>query len=372
MEEINHHDRAHALLSASSAHRWLLCPPSAMAAELYEDTETDYTREGTLAHETADAIMRSAPIPEGADAEMVRHAEGYRDYINSLLESDRAVALVEQRVDFSPWVPGGFGTADCILIQGDTMDIVDYKYGQGIAVPAQDNPQMQLYALGAVNDYGFAYDIKRVRMHIYQPRMDNISTAEIETPALLEWAESYVKPRAALAAKGEGNYDAGTQCTFCPHAGQCRELTRLCRAYIEEHGARHAVPVLAPFEVAEILAMEPLVTLWLKRVKAQALDTLLNGGEIPGYKAVAGRGTRAWDDELAVAQAMEAAGFAREDYTETVLLSPAKLEKAIGKKRTSELLAAHIEKHTGAPTIAPVTDKRPAYDRLAEAREDFK
>lgn len=369
---IDHKHRAHALLSASSAARWLACPPSAIAAELYPATDTDYTREGTLAHETAEAIMRGDPIPQGADAEMIRHAEGYRDYINSLLETDNAVALVEQRVDFSPWVQDGFGTADCILIQGDTMDVIDYKYGQGVAVAAQGNPQMQLYALGAVNDYGFAYDVSLVRMHVYQPRKDNISVAEIDVKSLLEWADTYVKPRAADAYKGEGNYCAGAHCTFCPHAGQCRELTRLCTAYVEDHnGLRHPVDVLAPHEIAEVLAMEPIVSLWLRKVKAQALTTMLDGGGIPGYKVVAGRGSRGWDDDIAVANALEAAGYGPGEYTETVLLSPAKLEKSIGKKAVAEKLRGHILKTTGAPTIAPETDKRPAYDREAEALKDF-
>lgn len=372
MAEINHNDRAHALLSASSAQRWLACTPSAVASEAYPSQETEYTREGTLAHETAEAILRGEPIPKGADAEMIRYADEYRDYINGLVTTDHAVMLSEQRVDFSTWVPDGFGTCDCILIQDDTLTIVDYKYGVGVPVSAVHNPQMRLYALGAMSEYGFAYEIKTIETHIFQPRIGNISTDTINATALLEWADDVLAPRAKLAAVGAGTYQAGAHCQFCPHAGRCRALADKCQTFVETHQVRVAVPVLAPFEVANVLAMEPLVTLWLKRVKAQALDTLLNGGDIPGYKAVAGRGTRAWDDELAVAQAMEAAGFAREDYTETVLLSPAKLEKAIGKKRTSELLAAHIEKHTGAPTIAPVTDKRPAYDRLAEAREDFK
>ena len=377
---IDHSTRDHALLSASSAHRWLACPPSAVAAEAYPAQDTDFTREGTLAHEVAEVVARDAnpaqiynPVTEGITQEMVECAEGYRDYIQELTKSDDAVVLLEQRVDFSPWVPDGFGTCDCIIIQGETLTIIDYKYGQGVPVSAVDNPQMKLYALGALNDYGIAYDVARVEMHIYQPRLNNVSDCSLMVEDLLEWAENTVKPVAAKAAKGEGDYAAGEHCRFCPHAGRCRELTRICTEYVETHSLRVALPVLAPHEVAEVLRMEPLVSLWIKRVKDQALTTLLEGGEIPGYKVVEGKlGNRKWKDELEVAEALKAAGYTQEDYTETKLLSPAAMDKAIGKKKVAELLTDHIDRSPGAPTVVPETDKRPVYDRVAEAIKDFK
>lgn len=374
MKELNDHSsRAHALLSASSAARWLACPPSAVAAEAYENEGTDYTREGTIAHEVAEAIASRSVIlgwaPE-VDQEMVECAKGYRDYIQEQTKSDSATVLLEQRVDFSPWVPEGFGTADCIIIQGTTMDVIDYKYGKGVAVSAQDNPQMKLYGLGALNDYGFAYDVETIRLHIYQPRMNNISVDELNVSDLLAWAEKTVKPTAEKAAKGKGNYNPGEHCRFCPHAGRCRSLTKRCTEYVETHGMRASVPVLAPWEVAEVLQMEPLVSLWLKRVKDQALATLLEGGDVPGYKVVAGRGTRAWKDEMEVAATL-ASIYSREEYTKTELLSVAAMEKAIGKKKVAELLEGLIEMKTGAPTVAPESDKRPKYDRLAEAQSDF-
>ena len=377
----DHSSRAHALLSASSAHRWLACPPSAVAAEAYENEGTDYTREGTLAHEVAEIIARrrvpqlypdidTYELPEEHTQEMIDCAEGYADYIQEQTKSDSATILLEQRVDFSPWVPEGFGTADCIIIQGDTMDVIDYKYGKGVAVSAVDNPQMKLYGLGALNDYGFAYDIQKVRLHIYQPRMNNVSVDELTAFELFAWAESTVKPTAAKAAQGKGKYNPGEHCRFCPHAGRCRTLTKTCKEYVETHGMKASVEVLAPWEVAEVLRMEPLVSLWLKRVKEQALTTLLNGGEVPGYKAVAGRGTRAWKDELEVAATLSSV-YSQEEYTKTELLSPAAMEKAIGKKKVAELLEGLIETRTGSPTVAPETDKRPVYDRLAEAQNDF-
>lgn len=378
MAELNDHgSRAHALLSASSAHRWLNCPPSAVAAEAYPNQDTEYTREGTLAHEVAEAMasgrvgLQWVNSRDDITKEMLECAQGYADYIQEQIKSDTAVVLLEQRVDFSPWVPEGFGTADCIILQGDTMDVIDYKYGQGVAVSAKCNFQEMLYGLGALNDYGIAYDVKHVRLHIYQPRLNNISVFALTTEALLTWGEQEVKPGAKLAYNGEGDYCAGEWCKFCPHAGRCRELTKTCTEYVQTHQLRVAVPVLAPHEVADVLRMEPLVTLWLKRVREQALTTLLDGGEVPGYKVVEGRGSRAWTDELQVAQTLQAAGYSREDITETTLLSVAKMEKAIGKKKAAELLANQIEKRAGAPTIALETDKRPAYDRRAEAVKDF-
>ena len=374
MNNLNDHkSRAHALLSASSAHRWLACPPSAVAAEAYPAQDTEFTREGTLAHEVAEYIARVSP-DDAAEAVMVQGwkisnemldcAEGYRDYIQELTKSDDAVVLLEQRVDFSPWVPDGFGTCDCIILQGDSMTVIDYKYGVGVPVSVEDNPQMKLYALGALNDFGIAYDVAKVEMHIYQPRINNISAYTLTVDELMDWAEKVVKPTAAKAIKGKGDYSAGAHCKFCPHAGRCRELTKTCTEYVETHSLRVAVPVLAPHEIAEVLAMEPLITLWLKKVKAQALTTLLDGGEVPGWKVVEGKlGNRKWTDELKVAETLKAAGYEPESYTVLQLLSPAGLDKTIGKKRVVELLDGLIDRSPGAPTVVPASDKRPTYNR---------
>lgn len=376
----DHSVRTHALLSASSAHRWLACPASAVAAEAYPNEQTEFTREGTLAHEVAEVVAREQLRPEtGRDGfapevtqEMLDCAAGYRDYIQEQIKSDSAVVLLEQRVDFSPWVPEGFGTCDCIILQDDTMTVIDYKYGQGVPVNAEGNPQLRLYALGALNDYGIAVDVQKVEMHIYQPRINNVSADTITAVELLEWAEKTVRPIAQKAAKGKGGFCAGPHCRFCPHAGRCRELTKTCTEFVETHDLRVAVPVLAPHEVADVLRMLPLISLWAKRVNAQAMDTLLGGGAIPGYKVVEGKqGNRQWLDELKVAEALQAAGYKPEDITETKLLSPAAMDKAIGKKRAAELLDALIYRTSGVPTIVPETDKRPAYDPLAEAKKDF-
>ena len=369
-ETIDHSSRAHALLSASSAHRWLNCPPSAVAAEAYPQQDTEFTREGTTAHEVAEHVARGGNpnleelrdwMPD-VNQEMIECAKGYADYIQEQIQEPDALVMLEQRVDFSPWVPDGYGTGDCIIIQGDTMDVIDYKYGKGVAVSAVDNPQEMCYGLGALNEYGFAYEIERVRLHIYQPRINNVSVHEMTVAELLAWGES-IKPVAEQAAKGKGKYSAGAWCKFCPHAGRCRTLTKVCSEYVETHGLKVRVPVLAAHEVAEVLAMEPLVTLWLKRVKDQALSTMLSGEQIPGYKVVEGKpGNRKWFDELQVLAVLEEAGYSREDVTETKLLSPAGMDKALGKKKAAELLEGMVTRSAGAPVIAPESDKRPTYN----------
>ena len=367
----DHKSRAHALLSASSAHRWLKCPSSAIAAEGYKNEGTEFTKEGTLAHEIAEAVAQARlanqlTFPNWGDKfdkEMVDCAEAYADYIQEQIRDENRLVLLEQRVDFHEWVPDGFGTADCIIIQGDVMDVIDYKYGKGVAVSAEDNPQEKLYGLGALYDYGFLADVQTVRLHIFQPRINNVSVYELSADKLLDWGDKVVKPAAERAARGgDGRYNAGDWCKFCPHAGRCRELTRLCTETVKSHNITAKLPVLAPFEVAEILELEPIINLWLKRVHDQALSTMLAGESVPGYKVVAGRGSRGWTDDLDVAKILEDSGYSREDFTETKLLSVAQMEKAIGKKKVAELLSGQILSRTGAPTIATEKDRRPAYN----------
>ena len=377
---INHKDRDHALLSASSSSRWLACPPSAVANEAYPNQDTAFTQEGTTAHEVAEVVARARmegitefDYPKGATPEMIGCAVEYADYIEEQKKSNDATVLLEQRVDFSAWVPEGFGTCDCLIIQDDTLTVIDYKYGQGVAVSATNNSQLRLYALGAMHDYGEVLGITKVEMHIFQPRLNNISTDSITVDELMEWAEKTVKPTAEKAIKGKGKYCPGEHCRFCQHAGKCRALTKTCTEYLDIHGAKVGLPVLAPYEVADVLRMEPLISLWLKKVKEQALTTLMNGEELPGYKLVEGKlGNRKWTNEREVFDLLIREGCEEEVITETRLLSPSQMDKAIGKKKVAELLDGLIERAPGSPTIAPIHDKRPAYNRLAEAQNDFK
>lgn len=374
----NHSGRAHALLSASSSSRWLKCPPSALAASLYPSQDTVYTREGTLAHEVAEATARryidDAPVPSVFDSpdvtsEMLACAIDYAGYIQEQIKNPDAVVLLEQRLDFSPWVPDGFGTGDCLILQGRHLDVIDYKYGQGVEVSAEGNSQMRLYGLGAVHDFGKIYDIQWVTLHIFQPRKDNISAETLSVEELLAWGEE-IRPVALQASKGEGNHAPGTHCRFCPHAGACPALASSCGGWFANYAERD-VPSLSALDVADILAQESVITAWLKAVKDRALASLLDGAEIPGFKVVAGRASRGWADDLEVTGLLERAGYSRADFTKTEVLSPAALERAIGKKKVADLLSGQILSYPGAPTVAPVSDKRPVFDRLAEAKKDF-
>jgi hypothetical protein len=379
MAELNNHaERAHALLSASSSSRWLKCPPSALAASMYPSQDTVYTREGTLAHEVAEAVVRAylngspgAPFfsdPE-VTPEMIECAVAYSDYIQEQIQSPDAVVLLEQRLDFSTWVPDGFGTGDCLILQGHRLDVIDYKYGQGVAVSAEGNSQMRLYGLGALHDFGLLYDVTEVHLHIFQPRKDNISVEHLSIDGLLAWGD-VVRPVAEQASTGGGAHCAGAHCRFCPHAGACPALASSCLAWFERFG-HLGVDSLSALDVAEILAQAPMINAWLKSVEDRALSALMDGAEIPGYKVVSGRTLRRWADELEVVDVLTKAGYTREEITKTEVLSPAALERVLGKKRAAELVAGHVLSIPGAPTLAPVSDKRPVYDRLAEAKKDF-
>lgn len=309
---------------------------------------------------------------KGIDREMIDAAEAYAALIQEKITSPNALVFLEQRVDFSRWVPGGFGTCDCLIIQDRRLTVIDFKYGEGVPVAAVDNPQIGLYALGALDLFDGIYEIEEVEKCIFQPRIDNISEDLVTTTELLAWGDS-IKPVAEQAARGEGEYTPGEHCRFCAHAGRCRALAQLCTKPVKNlYGQMVAVESLAPHELSELLALEPQVTLFYKQAKAHAMRTMLAGGEIPGYKVVTGKlGNRKWLNEVTACKDLEAAGYSRADITETHLLSPAQLEKALGKKNVAEFLEQHTHRAPGSPTIAKDSDYRPAYNRLAEAIKDF-
>lgn len=370
MNELKDHaSRAHALLSASSAHRWLRCPMSALAEQTEPPKDTDYTREGTLAHEVAEWVAsgRSASenLPKGQDdgvtAEMLDCAREYADYLHEHTTPD-TVILLEQKLDFSEWVPQGFGTADCILIDGETMTVIDYKYGTGVAVSAENNDQMRCYALGAIHDYGCLYDVTKVVMAIFQPRIGNVSEWEQTVEELTAWASDTLKPAAEKAFSGCGEYVAGSHCKFCAHAGRCRELAKACTEIVEHDGKPVEVENLAPWEMDALLRKLPMIELWIKRIQETALAKLMAGEEIPGQKLVEGRSLRKWDDAEAVQEALRAAGLGEGEYmTAPELMSPSQLEKSLGKKKAAEIVGCHVTKDPGKIGIAPAEDKRPEY-----------
>lgn len=385
---------AHALLSPSSAARWLTCTPSAVLESKCEDVTTDAAREGTEAHMLAELkVQRLAGMlsaeeykkewklfnenSEYYDGEMEEATELYADIIAEKLNEARerskdALAFAEQEVDLSRVVPGGFGTVDTTIIADGLMEIVDFKYGKGVKVDAEGNPQLRLYGLGMYLDQSIFYKIERVCMTIVQPRLGNISSEEMSVADLMEWGAKIVAPKAELAAKGEGEFVPGeAQCRFC-------KAKTLCRARAEENlkTAREDFalpPELSTDEVAELLPKLDELQAWAKDLQEWAQDQAVNHGvTFKGYKVVAGRSNRKYTDEGAVAEKLLASGYEHDDIFEEKLLRITQMEKLLGKKKTAELIGDLIEKPAGKPTLVPESDKRPAINSAEAAAKDFK
>lgn len=369
--------KAHATLSASSSERWLNCPPSARLCENYEDRGSDYAAEGTDAHTLCEFRLKQAlgmlaedPIGNLSwyNTEMEECAQGYAAYVVELLETAKQtcpdpVVMIEQRVDFSRWVQDGFGTADCIVIADGVMSICDYKHGKGVEVSAVGNPQMRLYALGALEIFDGIYDIDQVCMTIFQPRKGNVSTDVIDKEALLEWANGDLAEKAKLAYEGRGDFHCGEWCRFCKAKAECRERAA---ANLELARYEFEAPVLLEnHEIADILGKIDALTAWANDVKEYALQQAINGKEWPGWKLVEGRSNRKYTSEAVVAATVERAGF---DPYEKKILGVTAMQKLLGKSRFEELLAPYIEKPQGKPTLVPDSDKRPA---MNTAKNDF-
>ena len=367
----------HAVLSASSSERWLNCPPSARLCENYEDKGSDYAAEGTDAHTLCEFRLKQAlgmpaedPIENLSwyNEEMEDCAAGYTAYVMELLTvasqtCPDPVVLIEQRVDFTRWVPDGFGTADCILIADGVLNIVDYKHGKGVEVSAVANPQMMLYALGALEIFDGIYDIDEVCMTIFQPRKSNISMYGMAKKALLEWAQSELAGKAELAFAGQGDFQCGEWCRFCKAKAECGE-----RAAANLELARYEFQppaLLEDDEIADILGKVEALVAWAADVKEYALQQAVSGKEWSGWKLVEGRSNRKYTNDAIVAATVERAGF---DPYERKLLGITAMQKVLGKTRFEELLAPYIEKPQGKPTLVPESDRRPA---MNTAKNDF-
>ena len=369
--------KGHAILSASSSDRWLHCPPSARLCESYDDKGSDYAAEGTDAHALCEYKLRRALGMDAADPtenltwfneEMSDCANGYAAYVLEQVETAKQtcadpVVLIEQRVDFSRWVESGFGTADCIIIADGTLQVIDYKHGLGVLVSAEENPQMQCYALGALELFDGIYDIDTVRMTIYQPRRDNVSTYELSKDELYRWANEVLKPTADLAFAGNGNFLCGEWCGFCKAKHDCR-----ARADANMELARYDFklpPLLTDEEVEEILTHVDDLVAWASDIKDYALQQAISGKEWHGYKLVEGRSNRKYTNDALVSAAVERIGI---DPYERKLLGVTAMQKLLGKSRFDEILTAYIEKPQGKPTLVPESDKRPA---MNTAKTDF-
>lgn len=368
----------HAVLSASSANRWLHCPPSVRLSEGYMDKASVFAMEGTSAHELCEYKLRSALGMEAENptenldfynTEMEECAEGYATYILELVEKAKEtcsdpVIMVEQRVDFSRYVPEGFGTADCIIIADDILNIVDYKHGKGVEVSAEDNPQMKLYALGALELFDCLYDISKVQMTIFQPRLSNISVFVMDKADLLNWANDELTAKAELAFEGKGELCCGEWCKFCKAKSNCKERARVNMEMAQYEFRKSSL--LTDKEVVEILSRIDELTSWASDVKNFALEQTVRGKQWPGWKVVEGRSNRKYTDEGAVAQVVKNAGY--NPYDEKIM-GITNMTKMLGKEKFNELLGDFVERPQGKPTLVPEDDNRP---EMNTAKEDFK
>ncbi|GAB6172940.1 DUF2800 domain-containing protein [Paradesulfitobacterium aromaticivorans] len=372
-------EKRHALLSASGAHRWMNCTPSAQLERKFQDSSGVAAAEGTAAHALAEHKLRKAlkmrskkPVSQYDSDEMDGYTEGYVEFVTEQIAQVKKICgdpqvLIEQRLDFSKYVPDGFGTGDCVIIADGGLHIIDFKYGQGILVSAEDNPQMKLYALGALELFDGIYDINTVSMTIYQPRRDNVSTYIVFKESLYQWAEEVLKPTAALAFDGNGQYKPGEWCQFCRAAVKCR-----ARAEEKLNLARFEFtlpPLLTDEDIEEILSKLDDLTSWANDIKSYVLEAAVNHGKHwNGFKLVEGRSNRKYRDEEAIAEVARAAGY-RDIYRQT-LITLTEMEKLMGKTQFNEILGDLIEKPPGKPALVPITDKRPEIN--TSAKHDFK
>lgn len=377
----------HALLSASSAHKWLNCTPSARLEEQFPETTSKYAEEGRLAHAIAELKLRKQWIePMGPrkfntalkqlqsnelyDPEILTHTDTYIDYISKVAHSfnSKPYIAAERKLDYSSVAPEGFGTGDCIIIGGNALHVIDFKYGKGVPVEAEHNPQMMLYAIGAINAYEMLYDTQTVKMAIVQPRLDSISEWEISTAELMQWGES-IKKIAQKAFNGEGEYIPGDHCRFCRAKATCRG--RVQEFMTLEEFKQMKPPIISNEEVGEILRRGKTLEDWLISLQEYALNECLNGNEIAGWKAVEGRSNRQFTDVDEAFKVVKGAGYNEALLYERKPITLTAVEKLLGKPAFNDLLNDYIEKPPGKPTLAQENDKRQPITR-SSAIEDFK
>jgi hypothetical protein len=384
-----HKDRAHALLSASGAHRWMNCTPSAVLESEFPDTTSEAAKEGTLAHEMAEAKLqhlfntqnyRKATLTrtlnkikknELYQPEMDGYTDDYVAYIRkAAMEFEKTPYIaIEKRLDLTAYIPDGFGTADCVMIGERTLHIIDLKYGKGVPVSAEDNPQLLIYALGALEAYKMLFAIDTVKISIVQPRIDNTNSSAYSVTLLRDWGED-VKELANIAIKGEGDYVPGDWCRFCRARQQCRARADKNIELAFDVGKKP--PLITNDEVGEYLRKGEDVAKWLTELQDYALAECLAGREVDGYKAVEGRGSRAWLDMDAAFEAIIEEGTDEAMLYERKPLTLAQVEKLMGKAHFADVAGEYVVKSPGKPTLVPSTDKRQAITNKISANEAFK
>lgn len=378
---------AHALLGPSSASRWMSCPPSVKLCEQFEEVESEYAKEGSLAHEIAElkvrklidpgltsrkftAAMKKLKEKELYQEEMQGYTDEYVEFIQEQMYSYPTTPhiAVEQKVDFSEYVPDGFGTADCILIANDTLHIIDFKYGKGVPVSVENNKQLLLYALGAYLAYEMIFPIAHIKMSIVQPRLANIDTWECSLDYLLEFAK-IAQEKATMALKGEGDFNCGEHCKFCKAKAICKE-----RANVNLELAKYEfkeADQLTLEEIGEILEKAKDLAKWAEDLKEYALSESLKGNEVPGWKAVNGRGSRSFTNTDDAIKVLVDNGIAEELLFERKYLTLAQMEKTVGKKEFNSLVGDLIVMNVGKPTLVEASDKREAIANKIKAEDEF-
>lgn len=380
--EVQHASRAHARLNASSSHRWMMCPPSVKLSEQFADKPSPYAEEGTFLHELCELKLHRClddMPPETIEAQYAEHrdndfysaeAETVTDeYVAFCVETIEAVKascpdpliMVEHRLDYSEYVPEGYGTGDLVIIGDGIIEVIDFKSGRGVRVDAKRNSQLMLYGLGALLEFDPLYDIHTVRMTIVQPRLSNTSTYEISADELIRWAETEVRPKAILAYKGEGEFCAGEWCRFCKARYTCRKRSEYHMKLAERDFKQP--DLLSDEEIADILPVADSLNSWVQDLIAYATQQALDGKNWPGYKLVAGRSVRKYTSEAEVIKAATDAGYT--DIYKTSLLSVGDLEKRMGRKAFREVLGKFIVKPVGAPMLVPESDPRKPYETAA-------
>lgn len=379
----------HALLSASSAHRWLHCTGSPLLEKEFLDTTSVYAQEGTLAHELCELKLKkyTTVMPKGTytrahnkitkselwQNEMESTSETYLEYVKEIMLSCEIApaVLIEKRVDFSRYVPEGFGTADCLILAGDTLHVVDYKHGKGVVVDADHNPQMMLYALGAMSELSLLYRFKFVHMTIVQPRVNNISEFTMTADELTEWGETVVKPKAEAAISGNGTFEAGDWCRFCRAKQQCKTRYESNDSLYPELSAQHDPRLITLEELGEYLKRGCDMAAWLEDMKEYALSESLAGADVPGWKAVEGRSSRAFTDTDEAVDTLVKNGIDESVLYERRVLTLAQMEKAVGKKAFGEIVGNLVVKNPGKPTLVEESDKRPKITNQPTAADVF-
>jgi len=390
--ENGHAERAHALLGASSAYRWLACTPSARLEDSFKEDEeaSVYALEGTLAHELAEVEIAYATDRLGLDERVRRYNEiranllyseeleeevyKYVDYVLDVWREAKqadefAELMLEDKIDLSTWVPEGFGSNDVVILYGETLHVIDLKFGKGVRVKADNNPQLKLYGIGALDKHGILFDVSTVRLTIHQPRIGNVSTFELNAFELNAWGQDFVKPRAAIAFKGEGDFAPGEHCRFCKAAVRCRALAE---KNLELAKFDFVEPTLLDdLDLVEIFDKADFFVKWINKVTGYVYNEALGGKAWPGFKLVESRSNRVITNEEAVAFKLLGEGFKRDEYLNEKLKGLTDLTKLLGKARFEKLIGPHIVKPQGKPALVAKDDPRPEFSSNEKHKLDF-